>query len=95
MMHGREKSDAAIVAGETDEQSGPEPERSRWSEGRGRGDAKQQSTATMSHALERVRGAATLTFCPSHPRWERVQESCPTRIWGGAVSNDRPYRITF
>lgn len=85
----REKSDSAKVAGETDEQSGPNRSGAGGAKGGAGGDAKQQSTdwaqnrATMSHALERVRGAATLAFCPSHPRWERVQESCPTRIWVG------------
>jgi len=43
MMHGREKSDSAIVSWEADEQSGPDrkaEKKSRWSEGRGQGECE-------------------------------------------------------
>jgi hypothetical protein len=57
MVHGREKSDSAIVAGETDEQSGPNRSGAGGAKGGARRDANQQSTdwaqnrATMSRGL--------------------------------------------
>ena len=64
MMHGREKSDSAIVAMKPTNKA-ERPLRSRWSQGRRpRGTRSQQSThrtqsrASVSQALERVRQAA-------------------------------------
>ena len=65
MMHGREKSDSAIVATKPTNKAGRPALRSRWSQGRGpRGTRSQQSTrraqsrASVSQALDRVRQAA-------------------------------------
>jgi RNA-directed DNA polymerase len=76
MMHGREKSDSAIVAGKPTnkaERSAAEPVERRAG---AKGNASQQSTdraqnrATVSQALERVRRVARSASRRHHPRWE-------------------------
>src|SRR5215831_19002152 len=78
MMHGREKSDLAIVAGKPAnkaEQSAAESVERRAGT---KGNANQQSTGrtqsriSVSQALERIRQA----FAVTHPRWEK--------LWGAA-----------
>ena len=94
MMHGREKSDSAIVAGKPTNKAvltAAEPVERRAG---AKGNANQQSTdraqnrATVSQALERVRQV----FAVTHPRREPCAGIPLARIWAGAVSNDRPYR---
>ena len=88
MMHGREKSDSAIVAGKPTnktERSVAEPVERRVG---AEGNANQQSTdraqnrATVSQALERIRKAATVAS-PSHPRWEPCAGIPLARICAG------------
>ena len=63
MMHGREKSDSAIVARKPTNKAG-RPRRSRWSEGRGpRGTRASKARAghragkSVSQTLDRIRQA--------------------------------------
>ena len=96
MMHGREKSSSAIVAGKPTNNAvstAAEPvERRAGAEG----NANQQSThrtqsrVRVSQALERVRQAL-----PSHTQGgSRVREFRSHGSGRGAVSNDRPYRAS-
>jgi len=97
MMHGREKSDSAIVAGKTTNKAvltAAEPVERRAG---AKGNANQQSTdraqnrATVSQALERVRQVS-----PSHTQGgSRLREFRSHGSGRGAVSNDRPYRTSF
>jgi hypothetical protein len=72
MMHGREKSDSAIVAGKPTNKAvstAAEPVERR---AEAKGNASQQSTrrtqsrVSVSHALERIRQAVTKNALPSH-----------------------------
>ena len=84
MMHGREKSDSAIVAGKPTNKAGQlaaEPVEPR---AEAEGNASQQSTrrtqsrVSVSHALERIRqNRNEKRFAVTHPRWEK--------LWGGAA----------
>ena len=71
MMHGRGKSDEAIVAGKPANQTGrpaAEPvERGAEAEGNGgqQSTFRTQSRESASHALDRIRH-----FAVRHPRWE-------------------------
>ena len=85
MMHGREKSDSAIVAGKPTNKAGQlaaEPVEPR---AEAEGNASQQSTrrtqsrVSVSHALERI-------------RQNRMPELGPYGSVRGALSNERPYR---
>jgi RNA-directed DNA polymerase len=82
MMHGREKSDSAIVAGKPTNKAGQpaaEPVEPRVE---AKGNASQQSTrrtqsrVSVSHALERIRQSVRKkkSFAVKYPRWE------PSRI---------------
>jgi hypothetical protein len=98
MMHGREKSDPAIVAEKLTnkaERSAAEPVERRVG---AKGNAHQQSTgraqnrATVSQALERIRQVATATL-PSHTQGgSRVREFRMHGSVRGAAGNSRPYR---
>ena len=84
MMHGREKSDSAIVAGKPTNKAvltAAEPVERRAG---AKGNASQQSTrrtqsrVSVSHALERIRqNRNEKRFAVTHPRWEM--------LWGGGV----------
>src|SRR5437763_5141945 len=84
MMHGREKSDSAIVAGKPTNKAGQlaaEPVEPR---AEAKGNASQQSTrrtqsrVSVSHALERIRqNRNEKRVAVTHPRWEK--------LWGGAA----------
>jgi hypothetical protein len=103
MMHGRGKSDFAIVAvkpankaGRPAEQSAVAPTVAEPVERRAKikGNASQQSTrqtqswVSVSQALERIRQAcAVMTRGRS-----RMRESCKYGSVRGALSNGRPYR---
>ena len=80
MMHGRGKSDSAIVAGKPTNKAVPtaaEPVERRVE---AKGNASQQRTrrtqsrVSVSHALERIRQTGTKkTLCRhTHPRWEKL-----------------------
>ena len=97
MMHGRGKSDSAIVAVKpankrrSDPASRAEPVERRAET---KGNADQQSTrrtqsrASVSQALDRMRQALAV--------WtrgrSRMRESCTYGSVRGALSNERPYR---
>ena len=98
MMHGREKSDSALVAGKPTNKAVPtaaEPVEPRAGT---KGNADQQS-AHPTQSRDRVNQA--LTACgkrpsgasPSHPRGRsRMLESGSSGSVRGASSNGRPYR---
>jgi hypothetical protein len=84
MMHGREKSDSAIVAGKPTNKAVPtaaEPVEPRAGT---KGNASQQSTLRtqcrkrVSQALERIRRLRR-----HHPRWEPCAGILHARIWAG------------
>ena len=97
MMHGREKSDSAIVAEKPTNNAvltAAEPVEPRAG---AKGNASQQSThrtqcrKRASQALGRVRQAL-----PSHTQGgSRVREFRSHGSGRGAVSNDRPYRTSI
>jgi hypothetical protein len=84
MMHGREKSDSAIVAGKPTNKAGQlaaEPVEPR---AEAKGNASQQSTrrtqsrVSVSHALERIRQIVTKNALPLHTQGEsRMPELGP------------------
>src|SRR5262245_59721816 len=81
MMHGREKSDSAIVAGKPTNKAVPTAAEPVERRAGAKGNASQQSThrtqcrERASQALERVRRAQDQRFAVIHPRWEK--------LWGG------------
>jgi hypothetical protein len=99
MMHGREKSDSAIVAGKPTNKAvstAAEPVERR---AEAKGNASQQSTrrtqsrVSVSQALERIRQAVTKNAFPSHTQGgSRMPELGPYGSVRGALSNERPYR---
>jgi hypothetical protein len=101
MMHGREKSDSAIVAGKPTNKAvltAAEPaERRAGAEG----NAQQQSThrtqsrECASQALERTRRAASGAAPSLTQGGSRVREFRSHGSRRGAVSNDRPYRTSY
>ena len=91
MMHGREKSDSAIVAGKPTNKAvstAAEPVERR---AEAKGNASQQSTrrtqsrVSVSHALGRIRQAVTKNALPSHPRWEPYARIGPVRFCAGGA----------
>jgi hypothetical protein len=99
MMHGREKSDSAIVAGKPTNKAvstAAEPVERR---AEAKGNASQQSTrrtqsrVSVSHTLERIRQTVTKNALPSHTQGgSRVPELGPLGSVRGALSNECPYR---
>ena len=93
MMHDREKSDSAIVAGKLTNKAGKPATESVEPRAGAEGNASQQSThraqyrRRVSQALERVRQVAVRTRGGSRMREIRSYGSVR-----GAVGNDRPYR---
>jgi hypothetical protein len=101
MMHGREKSDSAIVAGKPTNKAvltAAEPVERRAG---AKGNASQQSTrrtqsrVSVSHALERIRqNRNEKNALPSHTRGgSRVPEWGPLGSVRGALSNERPLYV--
>src|SRR5947209_14444572 len=96
-MHGREKSDSAIVAGKPTNKAVPTAAEPVERRAGAKGKASQQSThrtqrrVRVSQALERVRQVS-----PSHTQGgSRVREFRSHGSGrGGAVSNGRPYRTS-
>ena len=92
MMHGREKSDSAIVAGKPTNKAGQlaaEPVEPR---AEAEGNASQQSTrrtqsrVSVSHALERIRqNRNEKRFAVTHPRWEPSDFFIPRRFFCSAA----------
>lgn len=89
MMHDREKSDSAIVAGKPTNKA-VRPRRSRWSEGRGpRGTRTSKArtghrTGSPCHRRWSAYGASQDgRFAVTHPRWEPCAGILPARIWAG------------
>ena len=99
MMHGREKSDSAIVAWKPTNKAvstAAEPVERR---AEAKGNASQQSTrrtqsrVSVSQALERIRQAVTKNAFPSHTQGgSRMPELGPYGSVRGALSNEPPYR---
>src|SRR6516225_8900123 len=100
MMHDREKSDSAIVAGKPTNKAVPTAAESVEPRVEAKGNASQQSThrtqsrVSVSHALERIRQTVTKkTLCRHTPK---VGAECPNGarsvLCRGALSNERPYR---
>ena len=101
MMHGREKSDPAIVAvkpankaaNPAVEQSAAEPATVEPVEPRAgtKGNADQQSTrraqsrVSVSQALERIRQVGSDCSAVTHPRWEPDAGKPHVRICAGGV----------
>src|SRR5438309_1472969 len=97
MMHDREKSDSAIVAGKPTNKAVPTAAESV--EPRAEANASQQSTrrtqsrVSVSHALERIRQTVTKNALPSHTQGgSHMPELGPYGSVRGALSNERPYR---
>src|SRR5260221_10758994 len=95
-MHGREKSDSAIVAGKPTNKAVPTAAEPVEPRAGAKGNASQQSThrtqrrVRVSQALERVRQVS-----PSHTQGgSRVREFRSHGSGRGAVSNGRPYRTS-
>ena len=92
MMHGREKSDSAIVAGKPTNKAvltAAEPVERR---AEAKGNASQQSTrrtqnrVSVSHALERIRqNRNEKRFAVTHPRWEPCAGIPLARICAGGA----------
>src|SRR6476619_1028730 len=96
-MHGREKSDSAIVAGKPTNKAVPTAAEPVERRAGAKGNASQQSThrtqrrVRVSQALERVRQVS-----PSHTQGgSRVREFRSHGSGRGAVSNGRPYRTSL
>jgi hypothetical protein len=93
MMHGREKSDSAIVAGKPTNKAGQpaaEPVEPRVE---AKGNASQQSTrrtqsrVSVSHALERIRqNRNEKRFAVTHPRREPYARIGPVRICANSLA---------
>ena len=90
MMHGREKSDSAIVAGQPTNKAGRPAAEPVERRAEAKGNASQQSTrrtqsrVSVSQALGRIRQAETKTLCRHTPE---VGAVCPnwarTDLCGG------------
>src|SRR5438270_13432801 len=99
MMHGREKSDSAIVAGKPTNKAGQLAAEPAEPRAEAEGNASQQSTrrtqsrVSVSHALERIRQNRNENALPSHTQGgSRMPELGPYGSVRGALSNERPYR---
>ncbi len=88
MMHGREKSDSAIVA--------EKPTNKGGAKGGGQGECEPAKHASDTVPKMRVTGAGAHTASsPSLTQGgSRVREFCTHGSGRGAVSNDRPYRTS-
>ncbi len=95
MMHGPEKSDLAIVAGKPANKvarrcgavRGGQPQRSRWSEGRGPRECGLAKHALDSEPGSRVTGAGlhAAIACRLDPRWEPYAGKPHVRFCAGGV----------
>ena len=93
MMHGREKSDSAIVAGKPTNNAVPTAAEPVERRAEAKGNASQQRTrrtqsrVSVSHALERIRqtGTKKRRFAVTHPRWEPSARMGPARFCAGGA----------
>src|SRR5262245_9557708 len=99
MMHGREKSDSAIVAGKPTNKAVPTAAEPAERRAGAKGNASQQSTdraqnrERVSQARERVRRAARRAFSPSYTQGgSRMPELGTYGSGRGARGNSRPPR---
>src|SRR6266513_6383010 len=99
MMHDREKSDSAIVAGKPTNKAGQPAAEPVEPRAEAKGNASQQRTrrtqsrVSVSRALERIRQAVTKNALPSHTQGgSRMPELGPYGSVRGELSNERPYR---
>src|SRR5437868_1590066 len=95
MMHDREKSDSAIVAGKPTNKAVPTAAEPVERRAEAKGNASQQSTrrtqsrVSVSHALERIRqNRNEKRFAVTHPRWEKLWAG-RRRLW----HLHRPYEL--
>jgi hypothetical protein len=99
MMHGREKSDSAIVARKPTNKAVPTAAEPVERRAGAKGNAGQQArtghrTGQPCHRRWSAYGERRISVSPSHTQGgSRVQESCPHGSERGAV-NDRPYRTS-
>ena len=99
MMHGREKSDPAIVAVKPTNKAGQPSAELVEPRAGAEGNVRQQSTGraqyrvTVSQALEHIRNFVRISRrAVTYPRWEPCARIGPVRICAGARGNSRPYR---
>jgi hypothetical protein len=94
MMHGREKSDSAIVAGKADEQSGPDRSGAGGAKGGGQGERVPAKHGPGTEPGHRVTGAGARTasresqdqrFAVIYPRWEPYARIGHVRICAGGA----------
>jgi hypothetical protein len=91
MMHGREKSDPAIVAvkpANKAERSAAEPAEPRAGAGGNAGQRsmdRAQNRVTVSQGLERIRQVAEKRFAVTHPRWEPCAGKPHARFCAGGA----------
>jgi hypothetical protein len=95
MMHGREKSDSAIVAGKPTNKAVPTAAEPVERRAGAKGNASQQSTLRTQCRITRVTGAGAHTASsPSHTQGgSRVPELGPLGSVRGALSNERPLYV--
>jgi hypothetical protein len=91
MMHGREKSDSAIVAGKPTNNAVSTAAETVERRAGAKGNANRQSThrtqsrERVAQALERVRRVAGPAFRRHHPRWEPYARIGHVRICAGGA----------
>ena len=91
MMHGREKSDPAIVAMKPMNKAGRPVAESVERRAGAKGNADQQSTRrtqsreSVSQALERIRQVGSRLLCGSYPRWEPYAGKPHVRFCAGGA----------
>ena len=102
MMHGREKSDSAIVAGKPTNKAVPTAAEPVERRAGGQGECEPAKHGPGTEPGNHVTCAGARTGCrnisvlPVTPKMGACAGILPdTDLGGGAVSNDRPYRITF
>ena len=99
MMHGREKSDEAIVAGKPANEAERSAEEAVERRAEAKGNASQTDTcrtlsrASVNQGLERIRQRARSALRRHAPKVGAVcGKAARTDLCGGALSNERPYR---
>jgi hypothetical protein len=96
MMHGREKSDSAIVAVKPTNKAVPTAAEPVEPRAGAKGNASQQSTLRTQcrKCVSQGAGAHTASSPSLTQGGSRVREFCTHGSGRGAVSNDRPYRTS-
>ena len=85
MMHGREKSDSAIVAGKPTNKAVPDRSGAGGAKGGGQGECEPAKHAPDTAPGARVTsaGARTASFAVTHPRREPCAGIPLARVWAG------------